>query len=236
MIELQNSSNFRANIEIHETNIEENSESFDEFEDDFLNELEIEQTPIYFDILNEAENSYYGLGDSLQDYPEALKLYKHVIRLGGIEAYSRVGQMYMGGEGCSVDFKTALNYLKEGVSKGNEICYYYMGELFSKTENELNMNKCFKKYFLSSTFIEDKQNKVIGTDRISNVILYLSLVTNDIDDIDSEILAAFKELRQEIDDSLNKNIEFYTANPDFEILIDPTKRKRKKLFDLLNKI
>ena len=68
---------------------------------DFLNELE--ELPVYIDILDEAENFYYGLGDSLQDYSEALKLYKHAIKLGGIEAYSRIGQMYIEGEGCIAD-------------------------------------------------------------------------------------------------------------------------------------
>lgn len=236
MIELQNSSNFRATVETPEINSDDSNDFSVELEDDFLKELEIEQSPVYFDILNEAEDFYYGLGDCLQDYSEALKLYKHAIKLGGIEAYSRVGQMYIDGEGCRVDYQTALNYLKEGVSKGNENCYYDMGVLFSNTENRLNMNKCFKKYFSSSTFIEDKQNTVIFTDRIGNIITYLIIMTGEIDNIDSDILSILNELRQDIDRGFDKKIEYCLANPRYEKNTDLYIRNRKMLFDLLDKI
>jgi len=234
MIELQNSSNFRVTVETPETNAEDNNAFFAELEDEFLNELEVVQTPVYIDVLDEAENLYYGLGDSLQDHSEALKLYKHAIKLGGVEAYSRIGQMYIDGEGCRVDNQIALNYLKEGVSKGNENCYYDMGILFSNTGNQVNMNKCFKKYFLSSTFIENKQNKVILTDRIGNLTTYLTLIGNKTEGIDSEILSILNDLRENIDDGFNKKIEYFLSNPRLEKHADLYQRSREIFFEILD--
>lgn len=233
MIELQNSSNFKATIETPEIITEDSNDSFVELEDDFLNELEVEQSPVYVDVLDEADNLYYGLGDSLQDYSEALKLYKHAIKLGGIEAYSRIGQMYIDGEGCRADNQLALNYLKEGVSKGNENCYYDMGILFSNAGNQLNMNKCFKKYFLSSTFIEDKQNKVIITDRIGNLRTYLTIIEQEIENIDSEIISIFIELRESIIDGFNKKIEYLLSNTTLAKHADLYERSKEIFFKIL---
>lgn len=237
MIELQNSSNFRlssSDSKITNDNVIEYSELV--FEDDFLNELEIEQTPVYMDVLNNAEDFYYGLDETLQDYSEALKLYKHVVRLGGVEAYSRIGQMYTDGEGCRIDYPVALNYLKEGVSKGNENCYFYMGILFSNTENFANMNKCFRKYFLSSTFNEDKQNKVLLTDRMGKILVYLSVIFGKDIDIDPDVLINFFRLNKEIEEAFTKKISYLMENPQYENLTILYKKNRKHLFELFNKI
>jgi len=230
MIELQNSFKFQPLVSTHEIDSEVSNDTFVELEDDFLNELE--ELPVYIDILDEAENFYYGLGDSFQDYSEALKLYKHAIKLGGIEAYSRIGQMYIEGEGCIADNQLALNYFKEGVSKGDENCYYEMGVLFSNIGNMENMNKSFKKYFLSSSFIENKQNKVILIERIHNISMYLTIKGSELEDIDSEILSIFIELRESILDEFNKSIEHFLSNTSLEKYIDSRKNNKEVFLKL----
>lgn len=235
MIELKKSSNFRITSNTSQNNEDVNKT---DFEDDFLNDLDIEQidqTPAYVDILENAEDLYYGLGDTIQDYSEALVLYKHAIKLGGIEAYSRIGQMHKDGEGCSINHQLALNYLKEGVSKGNENCYFDMAILFSETNNYANMNKCFRKYFLSYTFLENKQNEVLYTNRINNINDYFSLVNGMEMSVDKDILQIFDKLRFEIEDFYESKITYFTLNK-YESLIDNYEANRRKLFKLLDSI
>jgi hypothetical protein len=239
MIELQKSSDFI--IATNSNQIEKNDNDVSEFnfEDDFLNELEIEQVeqiPAFVDVLDNAENLYYGLGETIQDHSDALTLYKHAVKLGGIEAYSRIGQMYQNGEGCNIDHKLALNYLKEGVSKGNENCYFHMGMLFSESNNYVNMNKCFRKYFSSSTFIENKQNKVIFNDRISNLGDYFYLINGMGLNVETDILQIFDKLRIEIDDFFENRIAYLKIDTQYKTLIDNYEATRKKLFDLLDGI
>ena len=220
MIELQNTSGFTVSLNNNITKNIDTSEFITD--DDFLNELEIEQVeqiPAYVDVLDNAEDFYYGLGDTIQDYYEALILYKHAIKLGGIEAYTRIGDMYRDGEGCNIDFKLALNYLKEGVSKGNENCYFHMAKLFAESKNFENMNKCFRKYFFSSTFIGNKQtNKVIHIDRIENLCEYLYIVHEESLSVDSEILEIAVTLRDEIYDYLEDRIDYHKKKGNVEMV------------------
>ena len=239
MIELQKTSDFSISTNISQIEKNDNDSSEFSFEDDFLNELEIEQIeqiPAFVDILDNAENLYYGLGETIQDFSDALVLYKHAVKLGGIEAYQRIGQMYKDGEGCNVDHQLALNYLKEGVSKGNENCYFYMGILFSESNNYVNMNKCFRKYFLSTTFIENKQNKVLLNDRISNIVEYFSLINGMGLNVENDILQIFGKLKFEIDEFFNSKIAYLKTNTQYEVLIDNYEANRKKLLKLIDTI
>ena len=127
--------------------------------------------------------------------------------------------MYRDGEGCNIDFKLALNYLKEGVSKGNENCYFHMAKLFAESKNFENMNKCFRKYFFSSTFIGNKQtNKVIHIDRIENLCEYLYIVHEESLSVDSEILEIAVTLRDEIYDYLEDRIDYHKKKGNVEMV------------------
>lgn len=233
MIELQNSSNFRLSSSAsNQTNNDENEYSELVYEDDFLNELKNEPIPAYIEVLNNAEELYYGDNDSLQDYSEALKLYKHAVKLGGVEAYSRIGQMYTDGQGCRIDYEIALNYLKEGVSKGAENCYFEMGYLFYKTENHANMHKCFRKYFLSSTFNEYKQNNFIMTTRINHIMRYLDYMNGQEINIEHDILINLFKLKKDIEEAYIRQISISMENLKNENVANFYKRSRNALFEL----
>lgn len=239
MIELQKISGFNISSGNNQIEINVNDSTEFNFDDDFLNELEIEQEeqiPAFVDVLNNAEDLYYGLGDTIQDYSDSLALYKYAAELGGIEAYERIGHMYKVGEGCRIDHQLALKFFKEGVSKGNENCYFFMGILFAESKNFDNMNKCFRKYFLSSTFLENKLYIVLLNDRINNVIEYFSLMDSMGEDIEPDILLIFVKLKFEIDDFFERKIDFLNSKPEYKTLIDVYEAERKKMFNLLDSL
>lgn len=122
---------------------------FDELDDlQINNQTFVRQVPIWESIFEEAENHYYGLGDTLQDYKEAMKMYVQAAKLGALPAYSRIGEMYKEGEGVQANAENALKYFKEGARKGSFYCYWAMGMLFwspydSAHRNSENSEKCF---------------------------------------------------------------------------------------------
>jgi len=69
------------------------------------------------DVFEEAECYYLDFGDYIEDYAEAMRLYKQAAKLGCLEAYSRLGEMFKSGEGCRADNGKALEYFKEGARK-----------------------------------------------------------------------------------------------------------------------
>ncbi len=87
---------------------------------------------LWDDILEEADNYYYGLGDTIQDYEEALTLYKQAARLGSLLAYERLGFIYDVGQGVKEDENRAFQFYKEGAKRGNYYCYMEMENIFCR--------------------------------------------------------------------------------------------------------
>jgi hypothetical protein len=98
-------------------------------------------------ILEEADSYYHGFDDQIQDYREAMKLYKDAARLGSMVAFERIGNMYLDGEGVQENLETALEYFKSGAAKGNYYCYAEMAKLFSLNKQKENSIKSWKKFF-----------------------------------------------------------------------------------------
>lgn len=70
-----------------------------------------------------AYNYQYGKNGYPQNFKEALKHYKRAIKLGSINAYRDIGNMYLWGEGVRENRDTAMKYYLDGVAKGNYACY-----------------------------------------------------------------------------------------------------------------
>ncbi len=105
----------------------------------FETSLLAQQVP-WTSVFKEAEDYYYGLGETLQDDKRALKLYVQAIKLGSLPAYSRVASMYMDGRGVKAYEGSAVRFLKDGSEKGSFYCYWAMALL------SLNANSRAKKY------------------------------------------------------------------------------------------
>ena len=102
--------------------------------------------PPWLGSFEEAEAHYYGLGDYIQDYNEALRLFRQSATLGCLPAYGYIGNMYADGEGVREDKKKALDFYKEGARKGSAYCYWAMGMLFAAENSTDNAEKCFSLY------------------------------------------------------------------------------------------
>jgi len=126
--------------------------------DDFLSDMELKDTSQHVEPWEEmfkiAETFYHGHGDEIQDYKEALEYYLKSIKLGSLNAYTKIGTMYAEGEGVKVNNNTAFKYFKEGAKKGEISCYSRMAKLFNEQGNIENAKKCWKRYFEQSEKIE----------------------------------------------------------------------------------
>lgn len=124
-------------------------------------------SPPWQDLFEQAEKSYFGYGEEIQDYKRALKLYLQAAKLGCLPAYSRIGEVYWRGYGTPVDQDKALEYLRDGSNKGCVYSAWLMGQIFLGPPNynskiSKNAEKCFAR-FVNNLFDEN------GSYRISEV-------------------------------------------------------------------
>lgn len=114
------------------------------------------------DILDTADAYYYGWNENiLQDYEEALKLYKQAAKLGCSEAYRKIGDMYKWGEGVNEDKKQALHYYQQGAQNGDGACWGEMAIYYFENNEPGNSDKCWVK-FLTSPSIKDNPEVNLG--------------------------------------------------------------------------
>jgi tetratricopeptide (TPR) repeat protein len=118
------------------------SEEYDEL--DSLSLSSSQQLSPWHSVFEEAKLHYYGLDDYIQDYTEALRLFRQAATLGSNGAYAWIAKMYSDGEGVRKDLQKALQVLKEGARKGSLLCYWRMGCLFLMPDGNIeNAEKAF---------------------------------------------------------------------------------------------
>lgn len=142
-------------------------------EPDELDGLSFDDSEVIYpwtDIFNEAEAHYYGFDDNIEDYAEALRLYRQAANLGALPAYSRIGRMYEHGEGVREDKNKALDFYKEGARKGSASCYWRMAILFANADNRQNAEKCFS-LFLKNKPTHGSDNQVLTHDELHSIFL-----------------------------------------------------------------
>jgi hypothetical protein len=104
--------------------------------------------PPWQEVLQQAEASRYGTGDTIRDYREALRLYRQAAKMGAVGALRLMGTMYCySGQAAPEDHEAAFRYFKEGAQKGDLDCYAEMGLLFMRREDCENARKCLRRYF-----------------------------------------------------------------------------------------
>ena len=114
-----------------------------------LDSLSTQTKQPWVDVLKQAVAYRYGLGDTLKDPVEALKLYKQAARLGCALVNHDIGYMYQYGEGVRANDSTAMEYYKQGASKGDARCYGEMFKLFMWSGQFENAQKCWRKFTVS---------------------------------------------------------------------------------------
>ena len=117
-------------------------------------ESDATETPAWRSLLDEAECYDLGFGDVIQDQEHALTLYKQAAALGAPEAYVRLAEMTVSGEGCTPDPRLGLSWLKRGASHGSLRCLCEMAEVFAGVNpyfdlpiHEENARKCWRQFF-----------------------------------------------------------------------------------------
>ncbi|MFS0757529.1 GIY-YIG nuclease family protein [Noviherbaspirillum sp. 1P10PC] len=109
---------------------------------------------VWSSVYDDAEGHYYGYDGYLEDYSDALRLYREAAKLGCLTAYNKLGKMYERGEGTSENRNKALEFYKEGARKGNAQCYWSMAMMFHHGRNSSNATKAF------SLFIENHEKEL----------------------------------------------------------------------------
>ncbi len=153
-------------------------------EPDELDSLRLSQSePSYpwSSVFAEAEAHYYGRGDYIQDYTEALRLFRQAARLGSLSAYRFIGDMYADGEGVCQESMKALEFYKEGARKGSTSCYWAMGQLFTGEGHNENAEKCFRLFLQHMPALPDGQHLTedeLGVILIGCFFMLITKVTN----------------------------------------------------------
>jgi hypothetical protein len=98
------------------------------------------------EILGRANNSYFGFDDSIQDFAEAMKLYRDAARLGSAEAMEKLGDMFSYGEGVREDKARALEFYKQGAQNGNFYCYATMAKMYLEQGKNENARKAAARF------------------------------------------------------------------------------------------
>ena len=120
---------------------------------------------------NHAQSLYYQ-----SEYSTAEKFYKRSIKLGNINAFREIGQMY------SIDHKEpekALEWFKKGAKAGDFQCYFYMGVIYLSLDM-LEIEECAKVWerFTSEVIklIETNDKEAILDDDCDLPDLYYQMV------------------------------------------------------------
>lgn len=192
-------------------------------------------------VYQRALNVYFGIGDEVVDKKEALRLLNQAKALNFAPAFTsladyfreQANEFYSDNENfnCQELREKSLEVLKEGTEKGHGRCYAKMSELYDgycwsfnlKPEPE-NAIKCWKKYFRSSTFINNDDQKwgrgfhftnynvKAGASRVNYAFIYLDRVFRGWLTLDSDIRQILIPLRAEIIALINKCIEIALKN------------------------
>lgn len=159
--------------------VSQNVEPSNTGDDASLDELSLASDEPWQACYDEAEAYYNGYGNTLQDYGEALRLYKQAAKLGCVKAFRQIGHMYREGEGCIADTQMALEYFKEGTRYGDGACWAEMAGIFFKEGHWDNFDKCWSRYFESEHFTrEPVANNVGSTARGLYALKYVENLTS----------------------------------------------------------
>lgn len=203
---------------------------YDEDDEDY----EDEKKP-YHDLLVEAKNYFYGLGDYMRDIEKAVELFDKAADLGSGEASYQLGYIANYGIYVKINKRLALKFLQNGVENNYLRCYLLMAEIYFDLHQPDNSEKCINKYF-------EKLKNLEEADRLDLLEEYLS---NQLENNREINLGKIKDYKRELmiyfEDSVqnsNKWLEKYKLIND-EILIELQKETLEKniaILELLKKI
>jgi hypothetical protein len=106
------------------------------------NNPSIDVSELSSDLFEQADNYYYGLGDSLQNEKKALELYKKAAKLGNVKAYAKLGNIYCFDKD---DGSQALDYYNQAIKLGDTHSYIDMANIYeNEYYGEFNLDNAYK--------------------------------------------------------------------------------------------
>ena len=141
--------------------------------DDLAEEPGEPQHPGSF-FMKKAANAFYGFDDEIKDEDEAIRLLYKAKALNHPGAFTALAHYYRDRplfngmwpddkEGRRGFYEKAFQILKEGAQRGHARCYVEMAEMYNLGESNQHLRpdkdnaiKCWKKYFRSSSFVNDE--------------------------------------------------------------------------------
>jgi hypothetical protein len=105
-----------------------------------------DEAPPWADLLHEAYRHMNGDG-CIQDFGEALALFKQAARLGSASALYEIGCIYELGNGVKKDKAKALEFMKQAARKDYYEAYSGMANIFAQQNHQKNFETCMSLYF-----------------------------------------------------------------------------------------
>jgi TPR repeat protein len=154
------------------------------------------------DLMDEANKHYYGTDGYIQDYSEAVKLFRDAARLGSPEAYERLGNMYVSGEDVRQDRQRALDCYKEGAKRGNYSCHAEMASLFVQNRQMENARKALSKFISNGEAVSWKTQSAVG--HVKRIKFVLAPFANT--GVDRELLSIARAYLPQVRDTLQEDL------------------------------
>jgi hypothetical protein len=153
-------------------------------------------------LMDEAIKHQYGTDGYIQDYSEAMKLYRDASRLGSKNAYLFMGDMYRDGNGVPKNQQNALDCYKEGAKRGNYLCYAPIAKIFILNNHAENAHKALAKFISNG---EADGWKMASGSQIHEIKLTL-LPSYGVNVVDSELLSIAHAYLPQLRDALNADL------------------------------
>lgn len=160
-------------------------------------------------ILESAEDSFFGRGDVLRDWHEALRLYLDAAMLGSLRAYETIGAILSVGLDGRPRLGEAVEAWEEGAKRGNYYCYPKLAEFYASTFQDDNALKCWQRFFRLR--IEAPRPELESPRSYSSYCvdyIYFCISHGSGTDLLSNILAESSEVRREILEALPLRLEW----------------------------
>lgn len=107
-------------------------------------------------LIEKGDRLYYGEGNEIQDYTEAMDWYRKAAKLGSGEAHIKIGNMYRYGEGVKTDISKAVQWYLEGSRLNHFESFGALGMIYADKSmrnyyNKENAVKSWNLFFTKSS-------------------------------------------------------------------------------------
>ncbi|ANE53786.1 hypothetical protein AYM39_00375 [Methylomonas sp. DH-1] len=166
----------------------------------------------WIDLWRQAESLFYGLGDDLEDREAAKLIYLDAIKLGSSWPYFRLAENEFATNIDSNRWTEARRYAREGVAKGNYLCYLTLAKISNMQNDMMSVVKATNLLFRTRAEKSDTKLESILSfvSELQSLFFQAPDVLDNINEVSlSEIRSLISELLDECDRNANLIIKFW---------------------------